>query len=160
MSIHSDQKCFTNLKKSVMTVIALFTIMLVLPLAAIPVEAQQADDTANGEILPDPNEYVPVDQMPELIHSEAPTYPRLAEKAGVQGAVWVKACVNKEGRVVKAITYKSSGFKTLDDAALEVAPKNRYKPATLGGDPVTVWISYKVNFEIDFNAGTSGDSEG
>jgi len=106
-------------------------------------------DIKDEDYLPSPNEFVPVEIMPEMIHQETPEYPRLAKQAGITGVVWVKALVDKEGNVRKAMVGKSSGTASLDDAAVKAAYKNKFKPGIQNGRPVNVWVTYKVIFELN-----------
>ena len=106
-------------------------------------------DIKDEDYLPSPDEFVPVEILPEMIHQETPKYPRLAKQAGITGVVWVKALVDKEGNVRKAIVGKSSGTASLDDAAVKTAYKNKFKPGIQNGRPVNVWVTYKVVFELN-----------
>ncbi len=102
-----------------------------------------------GEYLPALDEFVPVDIIPEMIHYETPTYPRLALQAGLEGAVFIRALVVTNGSVHSAVVHESSGTQSLDEAALKAARKCRFKPALQNGRPVATWAMYKVNFELD-----------
>lgn len=106
-------------------------------------------DIADDDYLPEPDEFVPVEIYPEMIHYETPEYPRLARQAGITGVVWVRALVDKEGNVRRAMVHKSSGTKSLDEAAVAAASNNKFKPGIQNGRPVNCWVSYKVNFELD-----------
>jgi protein TonB len=90
-----------------------------------------------------------VDQMPELLESVAPEYPAEAEKAGLEGDVWLKALIASDGSVAKAEIVTTSGHEMLDKAALAAAKECRYKPAIQDGQPVATWITYKVGFVLD-----------
>ena len=105
-------------------------------------------DISDDEYLPDPTEFVPVEIYPEMIYEEQPEYPRLARQAGLEGVVWVKALVDREGKVREAMVAKSSGTASLDDAAVKAAHKNRFKPGIQNGRPVAVWVTYKVEFTL------------
>ena len=106
-------------------------------------------DIADDDYLPSPDEFVAAEIYPEMIHYTTPEYPRLAKQAGITGVVWVKALVDKDGTVKKAIVLKSSGNESLDEAAVEAAPSNKFKPGIQNGRPIAVWVSYKVNFSLD-----------
>ncbi|MEW5795679.1 MAG: TonB family protein [Candidatus Zixiibacteriota bacterium] len=105
-------------------------------------------DIAEEDYLPSMDEFVPVEVPAEMIYEEMPEYPRLAKDAGLEGRVWIKALVGKDGSVKDAAVYKSSGTPLLDDAALKSAPKNKFKPAIQNGRPVAMWVTYKVDFVI------------
>lgn len=106
-------------------------------------------DIADDDYLPAPDEFIPVEELPQMIHQEKPEYPRLARQAGITGIVWVKALVNKEGNVLRAQVGKSSGTASLDEAAVETAYKNKFRPGIQNGRPVNCWVTYRVNFELD-----------
>jgi len=103
-------------------------------------------DIAEDDYLPSIDEFVPVEIIAEMIYYEKPPYPRLAEQAGLEGLVWVKALVGSDGTVKDAVVYKSSGTPSLDDAATAAAPRCRFKPAIQNGRPVAMWVTYKVEF--------------
>lgn len=108
-------------------------------------------DIADDDYLPGIDEFVPVEEQPEMIKQVDPEYPRLAKQAGLEGLVWIKALVGKDGSVLDAVVYKSSGTASLDEAALEVAKDNVFRPAIQNGRPVTVWVAYRVNFDLEGN---------
>ncbi|MEW5993361.1 MAG: TonB family protein [Candidatus Zixiibacteriota bacterium] len=107
-----------------------------------------AVDINPEDYLPAPDEFVPVEIQPEFIYQHTPPYPRLAKQAGIEGTVWVKALVDEEGNVIKAILGKSCGTKSLDDAAVEAAYKNKFKPGIQNGRPVKVWVTYPMEFTL------------
>jgi len=101
------------------------------------------------EYFPTPDEFVAVEEMPVEIQHETPIYPEMAELTEKSGTVWVQALVDKEGRVRDARVLKSSGTNVgFEEAALEAAYKNVYRPAIQNGNPVPVWVSYKVDFKF------------
>lgn len=91
-------------------------------------------------------EFVAVEIMPVMVYEVKPEYPRLAEAAGLDGFVWIAVLVGKEGNVLKAEIAGYSGIESLDVAALAVAKQNRFKPGVQNGHPVSVWVTYKVEF--------------
>jgi protein TonB len=106
-------------------------------------------DIKEDEYLPPPDEFVPVEIYPEMIYQETPEYPRLAKQAGLEGTVWVKALVDKEGNVRDAQVAKSCGTQSLDEAAVKAAFKNKFKPGIQNGRPVACWVTYKVDFRLN-----------
>ena len=102
-----------------------------------------------GGILPEPDEFVAFQEEPKTIHFEVPEYPEMAELTGQTGRVWVQALVDWEGRVRDARILKTSETNVgFEEAALRAAFKNIYRPAIQNGQPVAVWISYKVDFKL------------
>jgi TonB family protein len=101
------------------------------------------------EYFPTADEFVAVEEMPVEIRHEDPAYPEMAELTEKSGTVWVQARVDKEGRVRDARVLKPSGTNVgFEEAALEAAYKNLYRPAIQNGTPVAVWVSYKVEFKF------------
>ncbi len=101
------------------------------------------------ELLPKPDEFVPVEEMPVVIKRVEPEYPDLARRAGIEGTVWVKALVDRSGKVRDVIILKDSGANAgFEEAAVKAAHGYVYKPAISNGQPVAVWVAYKVNFKI------------
>lgn len=102
-----------------------------------------------GDYFPAPDEFVAVQEMPALIKEFTPTYPEIAQLTNREGTVWIKALVDKEGKVREARVAKSSGMNVgFDEAALEAAYKNVYKPAIQNGRPVAIWVTYPVQFKL------------
>ncbi len=101
------------------------------------------------DYLPAPDEFIPVEIYPEMIHEENPDYPRLAKQAGITGTVWVKALVDEQGNVLRAIVAKSSGTVSLDESAIDAAYKNKFKPGIQNGRPVKVWVTYPVEYTLE-----------
>jgi TonB family protein len=139
------------------------TLAVTIPMAVLQLAA--AADVTNAVVpkgdskdstrqigLPGPDEFVPVDVMPEMIRYEPPVYPDSAEKAGIEGTAWVKVLVDSTGHVVKSAIHKTSGFKVLDDAALAAAVKNEFKPAEQNGKKIAIWVTYRVEFTLKAKA--------
>lgn len=114
--------------------------------------SEQGDDIIvdidEDDYLPSMDEFVPVEIIAEMIYNVKPAYPRLAEQAGLEGLVWIKALIGSDGNVKDAVVYKSSGTPSLDEAALAVAKENKFKPAIQNGRPVAMWVAYKVEFTL------------
>jgi protein TonB len=124
---------------------------------AAPAPVIDLDQIGNKEIrvdnlddlLPKPDEFVAYEEAPTQIEMVQPTYPEMARQAGVEGVVWVKALVDKEGKVRDVIIVKSSGANAgFEDAAIDAAKKTTWKPAISNGQPVAVWIAYKIEFRL------------
>jgi protein TonB len=105
-------------------------------------------DIKEEDYLPSIDEFVPVEKIAEMVYYETPEFPRLAQSAGMEGLVWIKALVGSDGSVKDAVVYKSSGNKALDDAALAAAPACKFKPAQQNGRPAAMWVTYKVDFKL------------
>jgi protein TonB len=99
------------------------------------------------DLLPKSDEFVAYEEAPSPIEQVQPVYPEMARQAQVEGVVWVKSLVDKDGKVRDVIIVKPSGANAgFEDAAIEAAKKTVWKPAISNGQPVAVWISYKIDF--------------
>jgi periplasmic protein TonB len=101
------------------------------------------------ELLPTPDEFVPFEDAPVQITQVQPKYPELAQRANIQGTVWVKALVDKEGKVRDVLIAKDSGANAgFEEAAIDAAKQTVWKPAISNGQPIAVWVTYKVEFKL------------
>jgi len=99
-------------------------------------------DNIIGELLPTPDEFVPYEEGPVQIKTVTPEYPPIAQRAGVEGAVWVKALVDKEGKVRDVIIVKDSGANAgFEEAAIDAAKQTVWKPAIANGQPIALWVT-------------------
>ncbi len=101
------------------------------------------------KVLPDRGEFIPYDQPPLPVNAIQPVYPRLERRAGIEGDIWLEVLVDGEGDVRGVVIAKgSSDNEGLRQAAVEAAWKTVWKPAISNGQPVAVWITYKVAFRL------------
>ena len=108
-----------------------------------------AIDIPMEEYLPSPEDFVPYDELPVPLNEVTYEYPPLAKQAGIEGTVWIKALVDKNGNVRDVVILKASGSSAgFEDIAKAGAFKVKYKPAISNKQPVAVWVSYKVEFKL------------
>ena len=89
--------------------------------------------------------------MKELMKwfSENINYPEEAAKAGVQGRVFVRFVVHKDGSISSPEILRSSGNELLDTEALRVVSSMpKWKPGMQGGKAVNVWFTLPVIFRL------------
>jgi periplasmic protein TonB len=78
-----------------------------------------------------------------------PAYPAVARRRAQQGTVTVRVLVGVDGSVERAEIADSSGFDTLDDAALEtVRSRWRFVPARRDGVAVESWVLVPIRFAL------------
>jgi periplasmic protein TonB len=78
-----------------------------------------------------------------------PPYPARARRLGEQGTVTLRILVAADGSVANAEIAHSSGFDTLDRAALEtVRTRWRFVPARRAGAPVKSWVLVPIRFAL------------
>ena len=76
-----------------------------------------------------------------------PRYPRAAERQGAEGTTTLRVLVGPNGALEDVRVTTSSGFKVLDDEAINVARKSTFAPASKGGVRVRMWIPVRVTFQ-------------
>ena len=76
---------------------------------------------------------------------QRPKYPRDSARNREQGLVRLKILVSHEGRARDVVVERSSGYRRLDEAAVEDAKRMCFRPAVRNGGPVEVWtnLDYK-----------------
>ncbi len=84
---------------------------------------------------------------PIPIEHPAPRYPDLARRLRIQGMASLEAVIDEEGNVIKVRLTSDPGFGC-GQAALEAVQSWRYKPATLNGHAVAVYLTISVTFQL------------
>ncbi|HEX7878532.1 MAG TPA: energy transducer TonB [Candidatus Eisenbacteria bacterium] len=95
---------------------------------------------------PNPTDFQPVEQLPELITIPEPDYPQLAREAGVEGVVKLLVLVGKDGKVKNVKIEKS--IEMLNSSAEAAARQASFKPALWQKKPVAVWVSIPIRFSL------------
>jgi protein TonB len=78
-----------------------------------------------------------------------PAYPAAARAAKQSGRVLVVVQVNALGKATGASVYRSSGFPSLDQAALAAARASSYNPRRFAGVPVPDTITVPYSFRLE-----------
>lgn len=78
---------------------------------------------------------------------DKPAYPpqhRVLE----EGTVTMSFLINTEGKVADSKIVRSSGFRSLDKAAIVGIAKCRFNPATLNGVPEQAWVQMQYVWKL------------
>jgi protein TonB len=116
-----------------------------------PVDIDKPVEVKNVETLPDPDEFIAVEEEPKWDPAELARrlkYPEIARRAGIEGQVVVRALVDKNGRVVNTMIDQSDN-KALEEAAVEAVKKTPFTPAIQNKNPVAVWVQIPVIFKLN-----------
>jgi len=108
---------------------------------AVEQDIQISDDEAP------PADFVPVEKEPVVVKKVEPKYPELAMRAGLEGKVWVKIWVDKEGRAKQVVILKSDA-EIFNEPAVEAAKQFVFTPAYMNNGPVAVWVSIPFRFKL------------
>jgi len=87
-------------------------------------------------------------RAPVLLQRVEPGYPEAARRARLEGTVVLEAVITASG-AVQEIRLLRSVNPLLDDAAERAVRQWRYRPATLNGRAVPVYLTVTVRFAID-----------
>ena len=86
------------------------------------------------------------DFQKRLVNFPRPSYPALAQRAGLQGFVKLQVRVKKDGSV--EVQKLLEGEPALADAAIAAVKQWRAKPAWMNGKPVEVISTVTFNFQL------------
>ena len=85
----------------------------------------------------------------DAARNRGPTYPESSRRRGEEGVVRVELLVDSTGRVAEVRILESSGFSTLDAAAVQTLRAWRFRPAQRAGLPVAGSITTAVHFRLE-----------
>src|SRR5712664_2543313 len=97
--------------------------------------------TFRGGVAEDPDNF-----QKRLVNSPKPSYPALAQRAGLQGFVKLQVRVKKDGSV--EVQKLLEGEPALADAAITAVKQWRAKPASINGKQVEVISTVTFNFQL------------
>jgi|PersoiStandDraft_1058852.scaffolds.fasta_scaffold17748_2 TonB family protein len=84
---------------------------------------------------------------PKLDRRVEPGYPTTARNEHHEGLTVLEAIIGEDGAIHSLHVIRSSFF-LLDAASMAAVSQWRYKPASLDGVPVTVYLTVTVNFQL------------
>ena len=94
-----------------------------------------------------PPDFVPYEKEPVVVKKVDPKYPEIALRAGLEGNVYLKVWVDKEGKVRKAVILKSDA-EIFNQNAIDAAQQWVFTPAVMQKGPVSVWVSIPFRFKL------------
>jgi len=97
---------------------------------------------------PDMNAFIPIEKEPQVVHAEEPKYPEVARLAGIEGSVWVKILVGKDGKPKKAVAVKEIPKDVFSTSATDAAMKYLFTPALMNSGPVQVWTVIRFRYQL------------
>ena len=129
----------------------LFTILLAVLLARVPIQAQATVGATGAAAADSTGEAAPqmpppvLSRRPEVIQDAPLRYPPQAWENDIEGDVVLLLWVDEEGLVEAGEVVSTPGYE-MELAALAAAKKMRFSPAELAGEPVKVRIRYTFRF--------------
>ena len=83
-----------------------------------------------------------------LRNNPAPAYPPLSRRRSEEGVVILELLILPDGSVSEIHVRKSSGYRRLDQAALNAVSRWRYRPATKAGVAIAYRYLQPVRFSL------------
>lgn len=85
---------------------------------------------------------------PDYGTNSPPKYPPLAREKGYEGTVYLRAMIERDGRVGNLAIDRSSGYEILDRAAVDSVREWTFLPAQKDKKPVASWVLLPVKFVL------------
>lgn len=105
------------------------------------------DGAANLDVEGEPAPFTPVEKPPVPVIDPVPQYPEIPLRAGIEGTVWLRIWVTKEGKTKKAEVVKTDS-DLFNQAAIDAAMKWVFTPAVMNNGPVAVWVTIPFKFKL------------
>lgn len=87
--------------------------------------------------------------VPLYRENRQPQYPVLARKRGQEGKVILQVLVEASGRVGDLKIVQTSGYPSLDKAALDAVRHWKFSPGKQTGIPVPMWVAVPIVFSLN-----------
>ena len=122
-----------------------------------PPASPVSDTRAEVQEKSDTEPYVVVEEMPMFPGGEMAllkfltdniNYPESAKKAGIEGKVIVRFCIDEEGRTSLVSVLKAVDPDLDAEAIRVVSALPRFQPGRQSGKPVPVWFMLPVSFAL------------
>ena len=91
-------------------------------------------------------EFWKVEEKPTLKKNVKPKYPEIARKAGLEGKVFVKFMVGRNGRVQQVQVLR--GQEIFRQSAIDAVMQFVFSPAMQNDKPVNVWMTQAITFKL------------
>ncbi len=85
----------------------------------------------------------------EYLRNPSPEYPRRARRDGIEGTVTLKVLVTAAGAPGEVKVETSSGYESLDRAALNAVRGWQFIPARRADEAIDAWIRVPVVFRLE-----------
>ncbi len=124
---------------------------LAVPEATRPVLVSDLSPLPTGTPAERPS-FIPHDIAPKLRNSAEiqrlleRSYPARLRAAGIEGSVIVWLFIDEQGAVQSAEVQESSGYPSMDEAAVAAAGRMQFSPAMNRDKPIAVWLAQPILF--------------
>jgi TonB family protein len=91
---------------------------------------------------------VKVEAKPDYIQNPPPSYPELAKQMRQEGIVMLSVDVDREGGPVSVEIIQSSGYRMLDQAALNAVRHWKFQPGRIGEIVIESQVRVPIRFRL------------
>ncbi|MDD9194748.1 energy transducer TonB [Aliivibrio sp. S3MY1] len=84
-----------------------------------------------------------------LTRPNAPRYPRMAQRKGIEGTALYEIWLNESGKQIKQELITSSGAQVLDEAALSAIRDWQFSPQMINGQAIAHRVQIPVRFSLN-----------
>lgn len=89
-------------------------------------------------------------QKPSFLkRPDAPRYPRIAQRKGIEGTALYEIWLNENGKQIKQELITSSGAQVLDEAALNAIRDWQFSPQVINGQAIAHRVQIPVRFSLN-----------
>ena len=96
----------------------------------------------------EPDGFILIDKIPELIQRIEPIYPDSALKLEIEGTVYVKIRIDTTGRLCYVMILKSDN-DIFNQSCIEAAWRCKFTPAYAGKIPIISNVTMPFKFKLD-----------
>jgi len=97
---------------------------------------------------------------PRYLEAMRPPYPKRAREMGWEGTVVLRVEVHADGTVGEVSVHRTSGYLTLDEAALTAVKRWRFAPPTDGAFSFATVVDVPVRFDLKEQEGPREEGRG
>ena len=99
----------------------------------------------------------PIEVKPVPVSVPAAEYPEAVKKARIEGLAVIEALVDLDGSVIDVDIIRSSGNRSLDQAAKAAAGETKFRPASSLDRPGLKWVTIPYRFSLTSSKGIAPD---
>lgn len=114
----------------------------VTPIQEAPVVSKATEPAPEPEIIPPRSDA-------SSLNNPQPVYPSMSRRLAEQGRVLLEVLILANGKVGDIKLKQSSGYKRLDDAAIQAVKQWQYQPAKRGSQAIDFWYVQPISFNLN-----------
>jgi protein TonB len=89
-----------------------------------------------------------IDTPPRLIRRQAPVYPLMARRRGIQGTATARVLVGITGAVQEVIIESATPPEIFEETVMEALSRWQFSPGRHHGQAVAAWVRVPIRFQL------------